>query len=275
MILFGSLLGGEGSDEAEASAPAKSRGALLAETRRNAEADAIRHAESLLEREFPIVDTAERTAESTLADLRSTYTEERGELEAKREGVERKVEVAETRLHQTEALLREAGVPEAELGLPPSRKRGVQPRDAAAAIGGVALAVLVLSQLVSGLPLVALGALAAAGLIFGLTRGPVEETEPTRLRRLREHRQEIDRERQGLLDQQILNAEAIELLDRRTYSRGLSDIAFAGELVAAYANAAFSALPAGSLEGGREFAAQRQPHVEIPAWLEALAPEDE
>lgn len=275
MILFGSLLGGEGSDEAETSTPTRSRGDLLAETRRNAEADAIRHAESLLEREFPIVNAAERTAESTLADLRATYTEERGELEAEREGTGRKAEVAETRLHQAEAMLREAGVPEAELGLPPSRNRSVELRGATVAVGGVALAVLVLSQLVSGPPLVALGVLAAAGLIFGLTLAPSEEAEPAKLRRLREHRQEVDRESQRLLEQQILNAEAIELLDRRTYSRGLSDIAFAGELVAVYANTAFSALPAGTLEGGREFAAQRQPHVEIPAWLAALAPEDE
>src|ERR1043165_9232124 len=120
MILSGALVGGEESKEAEASSSVRTRGELLTETRLNAEADAIRHAEDLLEREFPIVATAERMAESRLALLRSEYSERHGELETERGAIEQAAQAMETRLQRAEAILRGAGVPETEIDLPPA-----------------------------------------------------------------------------------------------------------------------------------------------------------
>lgn len=276
MILFASLLSSEDKEaEAEASPPSRKRAEILAETRRNAEADAIRHAEDLLEREFPIVSTAERTAESRLADLQSEYTEKRGELEAEKESLGRRVEAADRELQLAEKALRKKGVPEDELGLPPFSHRTIQFRQAVVGIAAAGALGLIISPLVASPVLTVAVFLAALVLIFWLVVAPGDEAESLPLRRLRAQRLKAAKTVQNLSEKEARNIAAIEQLERTAHSKGLGEVTFAGEIVAAYVNAAFSALPAGSLEGGRKVAAQRQPQVEIPAWLQALAPEDE
>ena len=64
----------------------------------------------------------------------------------------------------------------------------------------------------------------------------------------------------------------IKRLDRTTYAAAEAEVAFADNLVSAYATTVFSALPAGTFENGRSMRRQPQPQVELPEWARVLAP---
>src|SRR5690349_15883445 len=71
----------------DAYSPARKRAEILARVRLDAEADAIRHAEDMLNRDFPIVGYARTTAEGRLADLETAYLFRRTPIDERIEGL--------------------------------------------------------------------------------------------------------------------------------------------------------------------------------------------
>lgn len=262
-------------DNGAAPAVAEEHKALLAHARKTAEADAIRHAEDLLKREFPIVEEAERMAAARLADLRVTYVETRGELKGEEMVLGQQAEASTQALRQAENALRGAGVSDEQLGLPPGGSRTVSLAQLAAAAALAACGALVISRFSSSPMLVVAAIAGATGLAAWLMFATAEEPEDGEITRLRERRRDEADALRRLEDERARIEAALVNLDRATYAIGQSEIAFADHLAAGYANAAFSALPAGTLEGGRQLPPQRRPDVTPPEWLERLEDRDE
>jgi hypothetical protein len=103
---------------------------LLAEARSRAEADAVRNAEEMVGREFPIVAEAEQIIGRRFAELERFYAGTRAELEAELRCRAADLEAAEAQLRITERALIEGGVPQPQVGLAPlGRRFFAYPRD--------------------------------------------------------------------------------------------------------------------------------------------------
>ncbi|HEV7771529.1 MAG TPA: hypothetical protein VGO66_12840 [Solirubrobacterales bacterium] len=267
--------GDEGRDERRegndaAYTPEGEHARLLTRVRREAEADAVRHAEDMLHRQFQVASEAESTAASRLADLRVAFLARDTELSERRVTCERQIESRTARQAAAAAALVAAGVPadQVEVG-PLYSNRLANWKLAAVLAAGAGIGYLLA---VTDLGTVGIACAVVLALVVALwlyTAGP-EEIEERALTVLRERHAEHSATLTAL-NSEVARIE-IERDALRGETRGVAEgeVAFAGRLAAAYANAAFSAMPAGSLEGGREFAEQRQPSVELPDWVLAL-----
>jgi hypothetical protein len=261
-------------DEAEGDpfAPRPDRAVILAEVKRDAEADAIRHAEDMLDRDFPIVPRAENTAGTRLATLRSVYVERRGELSGRIAVLDRRANELALRLQATERALAAEGVPPSQIGLEPLRgKRAVIER-IAVALG----ALVVMGLAVDLLDLRGRLVLPGVGLLFALLLlilmlQPGERLEEPAIEMLREQRQQQDEALTELQGDLHAHREALTKLDRTTYAIAESEVSFAGEMASTYNSTVFSALPAGVLAEGRELREQQRPAVRMPSWARGLA----
>jgi hypothetical protein len=255
-------------DSIDALAP---REGILARVRRDAEADAIRHAEDMLDRDFPIVDEAVTIAEARLAALRVAYDERRTRLAVRIDGLSAGILTAEAQLHATDAALLAEGIPQSHLALPPQRGPR-SPLVRTAAVAGAVVALYLLLDLIdvepgTVLPIV-LGAAVLAGLLAFFLPGP--PLEPNSVMSLREARQDEEEEIAALRADLKRAEKGLHGLEEKTLSQAETEAQFAAELVTAYQSAAFSSLPAGTLEGGRTLKRQTVPKVQLPSWTQGL-----
>jgi hypothetical protein len=259
---------GANGDEPSESAytPPAAHARILARVRRDAEADAIRHAEDMLDRQFPITAEAEATATRRLADLHTEFVNRDGELRERRAMRVQQIAAADRRRVAIEAKLRDAGVPADQMDIEPLRVRRFSGwRIVAGLIVGAALGYVVAAADLATIWLI-LCVAAALALVVALFAAPPEDLEEQEVAALREKHIEVSE----VLVQ--LNSEIARIDIERDALRGGTrtlaegEVAFAGQMTAAYENAAFSAMPAGSLEGGLEFAAQQEPSVQLPDW---------
>jgi hypothetical protein len=283
MAAFGLLGGGDKRERVDSVAPEgkllrddafnpkPDQGKILERVRLEAEAEALRHAEAMVDREFPIVEEAESIGSQRIAALGAAYAALRSRLDAEIDAGVSEVSAAQTQLESTEKALLEQGVtadllPLAPLGDGMASYWQVAPVAAVAAGAGVAVAGGRLSPLASAA--VIAGALVLAIAILSLRIGNPESGKLTCLRRnraregaaLEELKAELERNRslaQGLVRETLRLVEAEE--------------AFAKQIVATYESAASSALPVGALgDGGRAIRKQRAPSVAIPPWVREL-----
>jgi hypothetical protein len=238
---------------------------LLDQTRSRAEADAVRHAEDMVGRNFPIVAEAEQIVGRRFAELKRLYTGARAELEAELKTREVDVVAVEEQLAITEHALLERGVHRPEVGLAPLERGALEhPRHWLWAAGLAATAL----ALALGQPMYQIGELALVTvLLLGAFLLPVEQVEAERVTRLRRNRwREAEALREGHAALEEVKGK-LERLCREVRAAAESEVALASELVAAYVSAAFSSLPAGVLAEGRELAQQREPNIDLPDWV--------
>jgi hypothetical protein len=252
--------------------PRQAQATLLARVRRDAEADAIRHAEDMLERDFPIVAEAERIAETRLAALKAAFAERRAAIQGRIEGLAQAIVVAETQLRATEGALAEEGVPPSRLALAPRRGRpAVGTKIAIGLAGAVAIGLAIRLLELSGplvLPLAG-AAMVLLALALALQPGPpLEDADITSLREVRVAEAEALTELRVELEQ---GRRELGGFEERALGLAETEVAFASQLVGAYQSAAFSSLPVGTLEDGRGLKEQRTPSVKLPAWARELA----
>lgn len=248
--------------------PEKAHAKLIAQTRAGAEADAVRHAESILTRTFPVVAEAQTTARARLAALRVAYSERRRGVQERIHGCMARIASAERRVEATERALASAGVPEDQVALAPLRdpKAVVRPLVALAAgalIGAASTVELHVPALIA-----AVLAAAIAGATWALL--PTAEVEPADIASMRRIRAADAKELEDLqADLERERREAVGL-DEETFAVAESEVSFAEHLAAVYASAAFGALPAGALAGDREMRSQPPVDVALPAWVKEL-----
>lgn len=284
MIPIQSLLGGDGKSERvdtnapqgklsrdDAYKPKPVQEELLGRVRRDAEADAIRHAEDMANRSFPIVEEAESIGAQRIAALGAAYAAARSQIDVEIEVCGSRLEAATEQLRETEGALEEQDVPADRTGLAPIGERLVSRWQAALALllGIGAGALLARSDLTPlGIVLVVLVALAAIVAVLSLRIGQPESALVTGLRR--NHRREAGEVED--LQAQLKHEEALARgLVKETLRLVEAEVEFAKQLVASYESAASSALPPGALgEGDRAIRKQRTPQVPIPAWVEDL-----
>ncbi len=264
----------EEQDEVEGDpfAPRADRAVILEEVKRDAEADAIRHAEDMLDRDFPIVPRAESSAGTRLATLRSVYVERRGELSGRITVLDRRVNELALRLQATERALEAEGVSPSQIGLEPLRGRRAVVERIAVALG----ALVVMGLVVKLLDLRGQLVLPAVGLLFVLLLlililQPGEELEDPAIAMLREQRGQQDEALAELQADLNAHREALSKLERTTYAIAESEVSFADEMASTYNSTVFSSLPAGVLAEGRELREQQRPSVQIPSWARGLA----
>ncbi len=281
MISIKSLLIGGESEEFESASngarkragaytPESAHGELLARVRGEAEADSLRHAEDMLGREFPIGAEAEGIAEARLAALRVAFVAADTDLNERRQVCEAGIDAGQAQIAGTERALLAAGIPEAELGLAPLHNRSlagwwVGLGAGLAAVAGFIIARLGFDPLALGCAIA--GAVALSILLLVVSEEPIEERRVASLRRSRNEEAEVLEELTAELSR---NQAAARGLREETRAVAEGEIAFAKRLVAAYTSAAFGALPAGSLAGGRKMADQAEPTVALPAWVSEL-----
>lgn len=274
MITFGSLLGGEDlAATAEEEVPQGRRHAeRLAEAESNAEADAIRHAEALLQQVFPIIGDSETTAETELARIRTEFHGARGKLETARTTIARRLESIERSVQNAEGALRSTGIPEGQIRQTPGKRRRFELRQVlVAAAAALALGIL-LASFTNVSVLVATAVIAGAALAIWATLTQGRELEPEEIVRMREAWSEADQARNEAMEEHAHIGGQIEHLERTTYTAAELEVVFADKIVTTYVTTVFSSLPAGTLENGRSMQRQPQPRVQLPDWALALAP---
>lgn len=287
MISILSLLGGDGKDQPvdtnapqgklkrdDAYSPKAAQEKILERVRRDAEADAIRHAEDMADRNFPVVDEAESIGAQRIAALGAAYAAARSQIDVEIRVGQTQSGAAAGQLERTERALEEAGVPERHTQLAPLGDGLVSRWQALLALavgagGGVLLARLDLAPL--GIAAVVVIALAAIAAIFSLRIGQPETARVTALRRNRRKEAEEVEE----LEAKLKHDEALaEGLVKETLRLVEVEQEFAKQMVATYESAASSALPVGSLgEGERSIRKQRVPDVRTPPWAQDLEEE--
>jgi|GEM_PF-6491007 len=268
-------LGGAAYEEGDAFDPTPVHQEILTRVRRDAEADAIRHAEDMLNRDFPILEEAEGIASSRLARLRTAYIERRSSIEGAIASLRTEAAALEVSLAHKDAVLAEEGVSGNRVVLPPLRgPRDVGSRSVVGVGGIVALCLGAILAGLEGRPALAVVGFGAVVLAVVLTAWPgpaLENPTVTALRRTRTADAEALEVLRGSLARRD---EELSGLKGQTHSVAKNEVAFAQEIVSAYRSAAFSALPVGVLDGDRNFKEQRDLTVRMPAWareLESLA----
>jgi hypothetical protein len=251
--------------------PKPAQEALLARVRRDAEAEALRHAEAIVNRDFPIVEEAESIGVQRIAALGAAYAAAKSRLDAEIASGRSAESAARAQLQATDGALEEQGVAAERLPLAPLGQRmasywQVAPAVAAAAAAGYWLSRSSLSP--AGMALGCLVALALVGALLSLRIARPESGAITSLRRNRQRearlldevQTEVQRNQslaQGLVEESLRLVEA--------------EVAFAKQLVAAFESAASSALPVGALGNGqRSIRKQREPRVPTPGWVREL-----
>jgi len=284
MIPIQSLLGGDGkAAPVDTNAPQGKRARddaynpkpdqekILERVRRDAEADAIRHAEDMANRTFPVVEEAESIGTQRVAALGAAYAAARSRIDVEIEVGRTQLEAAEGQLQRTKEALEEAGVPEGRTTLKPLGDGlvGRWQLLLALAVGAGAGALLSRLDLTPlGVGVVALIVLAALAGILSLRIGQPETALVTGLRR--NHREEAETVEE--LQAKLKRNEALaEGLVEETLRLVEVEREFSKQMVATYESAASSALPVGSLgEGERSIRKQRVPDVRTPAWAQEL-----
>jgi hypothetical protein len=264
--------GEAGGVEVEEVAPQPSHREILMRVRREAEADAIRHAEDMVNRDFPIVNEAERIADARLANLKVSYSGQRGEMGGRIQGIEGAIGEAKAGLAETERALAGKGVPESELGIEPLREPPPLLERALIGLAGAGAIVILIAVLDLRGELVApLAAVAVAALALALALPPGPYLEDPEIAALREARKK-QATKVAELEEELRGASgALTALEERTLSTAELEVKFAGEIVGAYESAVFSSLPVGVLEGGKKIKEQRAPQVRLPRWTSRLA----
>lgn len=287
MISIQSLLGGNDGDSPvdsnapqgertrlDAYNPAPAHKELLEEVRQDAEAEAIRHAEAMANRVFPVVEQAESIAAQRIAALGAAYAAARSQYDAEVGRLDGQLPGLELQLKTTEEALEAEGVGAEELGLAPIGDRMVSLWQVALALGIGAIAGLLGARLnLAGAGLVLL-VLAAGALVAGVLRLRIGSPESARVTGLRRNRRREAREREKLLAAKKENEARIAGLQDETLRLIEVETAFAKQMVTTFESAASSALPVGSLgQGERAIRRQREPQVRFPAWAEELEAE--
>jgi hypothetical protein len=252
--------------------PGPEQASILARVKRDAEADAIRHAEDMLNRDFPIVTQAEGIAETRLASLRSAYAERRGVLAERIGSLETTVSEMEERLQVTEQALAEEGVQESQIDLPPLRRKRRAVERMMIFLGAIVLLAFFVNllDLQGDLRLSILGVgLLIIGLVLLFAPGPLLE-DPAVVA-LREQHQAQAKELAELRQQLKGKQDALVELEKRTYAVAEWEVKFAGELASSYHSTVFSSLPVGVLAEDRALKEQRRPRVQMPKWAMELA----
>jgi hypothetical protein len=258
--------------EEDAYEPRGEQAEILARVRRDAEADAIRHAEDMLDRDFPIVTEAEGIAETRLAALKTAYAERRGTITGRIRSLEGAVTETAGRLQTTEDALRAEGVPAAQIGLPPLRAKPAIAERVGIGLGAAALVALLVKLLdLQGPVALAIAGVAVLALTLALALQPGASLEEPGIAGLREVREQRAGELAELQDELRRSHNSLSELENRTFSTAELEVEFAGRLVGVYESAVFSSLPVGVLAEGRELKQQRRPAVDLPSWTSGLA----
>lgn len=250
--------------------PPAAHARILMGVRRDAEADAVRHAEDMLDRQFPITARAEATAGDRLAALRAEFVRRDTELRESAAARTQEIAAAANRLAAIQAALRQGGIPADQMHLEPIQARNLSGwRIVVALVVGSGSGYLIAAGNLSAIWLGLVIALALA-IIVALFAAPPEDIEEEAIASLRRSHTEVDA-RLTELNSRVARIEIErEALRGSTRTLAEGEVALARRIAAEYASAAFSAMPAGSLEGGREFASQREPDVELPDWVAEL-----
>jgi len=244
---------------------------LLQRVRGDAEADAIRHAEYMVNRIFPVVEEAETLGAQRVATLGAAYAAFRSQIDAQVEVDRTMLEAAVRQLNSTEEALEEKGVPEGRTGLAPLGEGLVSRWQLLLALcvgGGAGIALARLDLTAPAIGLVVLVALALIAAILGLRIGQPETAVVTSLRRNRRREAGDVEELQAKLQHDEARATG---LVKETLRLVEVEREFAKQMVATYESAASSSLPVGSMgDSERAIRKQRVPDVRVPAWVEEV-----
>lgn len=245
---------------------------ILGRVRQDAEADAIRHAEDMIERDFPVVEEAGSIGAQRIAALGAAYAAARSRIDAEIDDAQTRLETVEEEIGRVEEELERREVDRERTDLPPLGDRLVSRWQvlaglAVGAAAGVSIARLDLAP--SGIAAVVAVAVLAIGAILALRIGQPETAAVTSLRRTRRRKVEEKTELRAKLAHEERVAKG---LVKETLSLVEGEREFAKLMVATYESAASSALPAGSLDNrsDRSIKKQRTPDVRIPPWAEDL-----
>lgn len=213
--------------ECDAFRPEKDYRRILKSTETKASADAIRHAEGMLHRQFPITDEARIAFESRLASLRQAFEGGMAETRVRIEVLEGDLGI---RTQDVEEVEQEAArvadqAPQPDRAVWPRRRRGRGEQT---------------------------------------TPGRHQRRESRRLNKIRRERAEEARESEREL---FAARRELELIPIETRNLAEKEMAFAEQVVSTYVSAVFSSMPAGSLQTGEGLAEQRSLDVEIPDWV--------
>jgi len=146
---------------------------------------------------------------------------------------------------------------------------GARAGTGAGCIAAIAFAMDAFSFSGTGVILASIAVLAAVALALWRLPGPsLEDAAITALRKARKEDDERLTARQSELE---ADRKVLKGLEEGTVSLARSEADFPAELVGAYERAAFSSLPAGTLEQNRSLRRQQPPHIELPPWVRRLA----
>ncbi len=250
--------------------PPAAHARILARVRRDAEADAVRHAEDMLHRQFPITAAAEATARDRLAALQGEFVTRDTRL--RESAAARTHEIAATvdRIAAIQAALRSRGTAADQMHLEPLQARHLAGwRIVVALVIGAGLGYAVAADNLNGIWL-GLIAVAALAIVAALLTTPPEDIEEQEIASLRRCHSEASA-RLTELNTSVARIEIErEALRGSTRTLAEGEIALAQRMATEYVSAAFSTMPAGALEGGLEFAQQREVEVELPDWIAEL-----
>lgn len=265
---------GEPEREAElaesAYSPPAAHARILTRVQRDAEADAVRHAEDMLDRNFPITTTAEASARDRLAALRGEFVARDTRLQEQAAALRMEIAATADRLAAIQAALRDLGVPADQMHLEPLQARRFEAWRIVAALGiGAGLGFILAGGKLEPIWL-GVAVVAALGAVAALLATPTEDIEEEAVAALRRSHVEVAARLTELNARTARIEIDREALRGKTRTLAEGEIALAHRMAAEYVNAAFSAMPAGSLEGGLEFAVQREPVVELPDWVGEL-----
>jgi hypothetical protein len=284
MISIQSLLGGDGKSKPvdtnapqgklkrdDAYSPKAVQEKILERIRNDAEADAIRHAEDMANRAFPVVEEAESVGAQRIAALGAAYAAARSQIDVEIDVGKTELSRASIQLEKTEQTLEGAGVPEGQLQLAPLGEGLVSRWQVLLALAlGAGAGVLLARTDLKPLPIgvVVIFTITAIAAIFSLRFGQPESARLTALRRNR--RKEATEV--GGLEAKLKHDEALaEGLVEETLRLVEAEQEFAKQMVATYESAAASAMPVGSLgKEERLIQKQRVPNVRTPVWAEDL-----
>jgi len=260
-----------GEDD-DAYAPARRRAKILARVKLDAEADAIRHAEDMLDRDFPIVNLSRSIAEGRLAALETSFLSKRTVIDQRMEELTSAIAALQRSVRDHEGALRRRGIPDGDVTIDPLLGEPSIEARAGAGAGCIAAVALTVDAFSLSGPLAILGSalvlVAVALIIWKLPAPSLEDPEITRLRKARKRDQGQLEVYRGELEAARKDLKGLE---EATVSLAKSEAVFPADLVGTYQRAAFSALPAGTLEQGRSLRSQEPPHIEFPAWVRRLA----
>jgi hypothetical protein len=243
--------------------------ALLEEMRERAHADALRHAEDLMERPLPIVDEVEALGQERLVRLGHRRQELKSIAERAHGAATEEQNAAQARFDAALAALTAEGVPHEQLALEPL-DRSVSPRAilAMAAIATVAATVtgaLWLGAMGATIALVVCLAL-ATGLCVALYVPSSTRAETARLSALRRERRRAAAELRRLSAHRDDAAREVEEMPQRAQNLFEGELTLVRSLVSTYESELFRALPPGALADGKGLGDQRTPHLVPPAW---------